>query len=789
MQAPSFGGWLKRLRTQQDLTQEALAERVGCSPQTVRMLESGRRRPSFEMAERLADVLAVSANDRPTFLRIARSKLLRNDIVALEQVAVVQLPTRPSLPAPPTPLIGRQHEQAEIALRLRDPNNRLLTIVGAGGAGKTRLAIQSASDLAHTFPDGAVFVSLAPVLHRDGIAPAISAALGHTLSGHEAPEEEILRILRDRKLLLVLDNLEHLLDATAFIIQILQQARDVRLLATSRARLRVQAEWVIPLGGLSLPDDCTHDNIIHSEAVLLFVERAQRMSGRFELTLQNEPLVAQICRRLDGLPLALELAAAQISLLSPAMLLQRIDDALPLLIDGARDLTPRQRTMRATIEWSYDLLTDDERALFARLALFSGSFSLDAAEAVCAGEPIPRQQVLPLLRRLIDQSLVVLGDIVPDNSAGAVRYRLLEPIRQFAFEQLMANDSESAVQERYAAFFLDLAEQAAPKLTSAEQIVWLDRLEQEHANFRVAIRWLIDQQDFECATRLCWALWIFHWMRGHLREGRRWVEQILAQTERSQPVIRGRALLSAMVIGFGQADYAWAATFIDECSAIYGTLNDPQNLAHTTSLSGLNLAGLQQYESAEPLMELGVRRYLEVGLLWNAAMLLTYWAAIPRNRGDYTHAKQLTEQALDLAQQQGDRITMYSSLFNLASIAQAQNAHLEAMNQFRSALALAVEVVDNGNIASCLDGIAAAAAAQGDSSYAAKLWGAAEALRERQEAAVYSYAPHQAQYAEAMEKAGRLLPDEDWQALWHEGRTLDFEQILHHALHIDPIHA
>lgn len=777
---PNFGRWLKRLRAQHDLTQEALAERVNCSPQTVRMLESGRRRPSPEMAERLAHILDIPVAERPTFLHIARLKSDPDDASDSEPSAPLQLPERPPMPVPPTPLIGRQHEQAEIARRLRDPDCRLVTIVGAGGAGKTRVAIQSASDLAHSYPDGVAFVSLAPVLHRDGIAPAIAAALGCRLSG-AVPEEEVIHLLRERKLLLVLDNLEHLLDAADFFVKITQQARGVQLLATSRERLRVQIEWVIPLGGLSLPNILTYEGIIHSEAVLLFLERAQRISGKFALTPQNQSIVAQICERLDGLPLALELAAAQTSLLSPAMLLQRLDDALPLLIDGARDLTPRQRTMRATIEWSYQLLTEDESALFACLGVFRGSFSLDAAEAVCADQQLLAEQILPLLRRLVDQSLVIF-----DNSEHDVRYRLLEPIRQFASEQLTLRHGEQAVYERHAAFFLDFAERAAPKLESVEQITWLDQLEVEYSNLRVVIRWLIDQQDVERAARMCWAIWIFLWMRGHLRSGRRWLERILPQTEQSDCDTRGLALLCAMVIGFGQGDYEWAASFIEECFALYDDAHHPSNLGHATSLAALNLAGLQQYEAAEPLMALGVERYLKVGSLWNAAMLLTYWAAIPRNRGDYDRAKQLTERALGLARQQGDRITMYSSLFNLATIAHAQEAYHNAKKQFRKALALAVEVGDIGNIISCLNGIAATAAAQKDGTYAATLWGAAEALGERQEAAIYTYAPDQSQYASAIEQARHLLSEETWCSLWQEGRMLMLEESLHYALHDEP---
>lgn len=678
----------------------------------------------------------------------------------------------------PTPLIGRQQEQRELAERLRE--HPLVTLIGPGGAGKTRLATRVATDLAHTFADGAIFVALAPVMPVEGVVPAIAAALGVRLSGAVTPEDELLTLLSERQLLLVLDNMEHLLEAAPFVARLVQHAPGVRLLVTSRERLRLQAEQVVYLGGLSLPQTGS-SAIAASDAVHLFVERARRMSSDFTLTPQNEPLVAQICHQLDGMPLALELAAAQVSFLPLATLVQRLDQALPLLVDGARDLPPRQRTMRAAIQWSHDLLSADEQILLTRLAVFMGGFSLAAAESVCVGDDLPPEQLLTLLRRLVDHSLVVCEATETD-----VRYRLLVPIRQFAREQLKASGALAEVQARHAAHYLNLALEAELNLQSADQLIWLALLERDFPNLRAAMSWFLEQQDMERATRLGWALWLFLWMRGLLSEGRHWVEQILPQTEDGPLAVRGRALLLAMVVGFGQASYAWAVSFIDEALAIFHELKDEANLAHATSLSALNMAGFQQLEAAEPLMELGVQRYLAVGSNWNAAMLLTYWAAIPRNRGEFERARQLIEQALQLARQQGDRVTVYSSLFNLGSIAQAQGAHREAMRQFREALSLAAEVGDTGNIVPCLEGIAGTAVAQGDVAYAVRLWAAAEAMLERNEMAIYTYAPDREQHLQTVEKARQLVSAERWAALWQEGRSLTPDEAIHIARHTDP---
>lgn len=685
------------------------------------------------------------------------------------------------LPQINTPFVGREQELAEISSLLSGTITPLVTIVGPGGAGKTRLAIRVATELADTFTDGVVFVSLASVLYVEGVPTALAAALELPLNGNVLPEDEIVQFLQDRDMLIIMDNLEHLLEAAHFLARITQQAPGVRLLATSRERLRVQAEWVFKLGGLMVPPDPTQADIANFEAVRLFVERAQRTGSGFILTPKNQIIVGQICRLLDGLPLALELAAAQISFLPPEVLLQRLDQALPLLVDGARDLPERQRTIRATIEWSTNLLADDERSLFKRLAVFMGGFTLEAAESICADEQIAAGQVLTLLWRLVEHSL-----LVKRVRESGVRYRFLEPIRQFAVEQLTASSQVDALHEQHARYFLALAEEAAPKLQSPEQVVWLGKLAHDFPNLRAAMRWYLQRPDLDRATRLCWDLWIFLWLRGYLSVGRRWVEQFLPQTEQAEPAIRGRALLSAMVIGFGQGDYAWAATFMDECFAIYHSLDEPINLGHATSLAALITASEQKFDAAEPLMELGVQRYLAVGSTWNAAMLLSYWAAIPRHRGDYGRARQITERALTLAQQQGDRVTMYSSLFNLASIAQLQNDYDEALRQFRQALALADEVGDIGNILPCLSGIAEVAVAQGDVTYAVRLWGAAESLLERSEAAIYTYAPDQEQVTQAIKKAQQQISDSAWQALWQEGRALTLEQVVGQALQVDP---
>jgi non-specific serine/threonine protein kinase len=389
--------------------------------------------------------------------------------------------------------------------------------------------------------------------------------------------------------------------------------------------------------------------------------------------------------------------------------------------------------------------------------------------------------VLDGLARLVDASLVVA-----DTTGSEPRYRMLEPVRQYAEEQLERSGEATAVRERHAMFFAALAAQAYGGLRSTAQVQWVARLDQEYPNLRAAMLWLVDQQNFAAATEFTYNILLFQWLRGHLSEGRRWMERVLAHTADAPPAVRAHALQMAARLAHGQGDYAAAAPLNAASLALYRTLDDPQGLTQALTSEGLIAVGLGNIERALPYMEEGLARLLASDDTWNAAMLLNFWSAIPRKRGDYAGAQRLVEQALALAQHHGDRLTMYSSLFNLASIAQAQGDYAEAIRQFRAALALAVEVGDNGNMVSCLEGIAGVAAAQDDVAYAARLWGAAEALQEQYEGAIYSYAPNRTQSAQTIAKARRQLPEQRWAALWHEGRTMSRDQACRYALQVDP---
>lgn len=775
----TFGVWVRRLRSALDLTQEALAEQIGCATQTLRSFESGRRRPSRDMAVRLADILRVPQDERERFLRLARTPI----------VAETSEPGPTPIVAPRTlpiidPLIGRQQELERLHTLIIAERRRLVTILGPGGVGKTRLAIQIAGDLASAFADGAVIVPLAPLTDAVDIPAAIATAAGCPLTAGHDPTAALLAFLGERVLLLVLDNLEHLLGPTQgeqtsrLLGAILSAASGICILTTSRERVHLQAEWTIELGGLELPADDTIESITGAEAVLLFVERARRVTDRFCLNPQNQAAVAAICRCLDGLPLAIELAAAQISFLPPTALLTRLSEALPLLEQTDRDVPARQRTMRAAIGWSDDLLRLDERTLFHRLAVFAGPFSLEAAEAVGVGGSIKLQQVLGLLRRLVDQSLVVREDAADDTA----RYRLLEPIRQFAMARLEEQPEEQrAARGRHAAHYCTVAEAAAPLLRGSAQVSWLAQLEADYPNIRAAMAWLIDQSQLEAAARFGYELWLFLWLRGHLREGTSWMEQILALLQDGTSLARAYALITASVLIYGRAGYEQATRLAEECLVQFRALNHAAGMADAVSMIGLSAASLRQHDRAVEYMADAVTRFLAVGNRWGAAMTLNYWATIPMARGEYRQAAALAEQSLALAREIGDQVAVYSALYNLALVAQHEGEPATAEQYFMEALSCALALGDLGNCIACLDGLGGVAAIKGDGPRAARLWGAAASLSAAKEMAVYGYAASQAWYAQ-MEATARAAVDATaWAAAWAEGQAMTLDQAVAEA--------
>jgi predicted ATPase len=445
-----------------------------------------------------------------------------------------------NLPAPRSSFVGREREMLEVEFDLA--TSRLLTLTGAGGSGKTRLALEVARDLVEAYPDGVWLVELAPLSEAALVPRAVAEALEVLERPTEPLTDTLAEVLRDRQLLLVVDNCEHLLEASARLVdKLLDSCPRLRILATSREAIGVEGEirWDVP--PLSMPDPqhtLSPEELEGYESVRLFVERARGRDPSFSLSLHNALTVAEVCGRLEGIPLALELAAARVGTLSLEQILERLTDSLGLLTRGGRTAVPRQRTLKGTLDWSYDLLSEPERVLFGRLSTFAGGWTLVASEVVGSGEGVEEGEVLDLLSGLVDKSLVV----AKGSDEGGVRYRLLEPVRQYALARLEESGETEAAKRAHAQHFLAMAEEAEPELLGPREAEWYDRLEDEHDNIRVALSWSLEGADPELGVRLAGAIWWFWHRHGHLSKGIRWLEAGLAEEGGTSATARVKAL-------------------------------------------------------------------------------------------------------------------------------------------------------------------------------------------------------------------------------------------------------
>ena len=721
-----FGVLLRQHRLSAGLTQEGLAERAGVSTRGVQDLERGLRlAPRAETVRLLADALDLDAEARSALIRAAHPGL-----ATPPAPSALPLPMA-ALPVPPTSLVGRESEIAAVCGLLRHragggSATRLVTLTGPGGVGKTRLALAVATALAGDYADGVVWVELAPLDNPDVVASAIARVLGLREDGERPLTERLALALADRHVLLVLDNCEHLLAAVPLLGRLLAACPQLAMLATSRARLRLRGEREFPVGPLAVPPTADGSRPIAAladvAAVRLFVARAAEISPGFTLTPEHAAAVAAICQRLEGLPLAVELAAARVKLLPPPALLTRLEQRLPLLAGGARDLPLRQQTMRNTIAWSHDLLTAEEQVLFRRLAVFIGGFTLEAAEWVAvspqgvslrsggvasgsgseggkehddrlprppappagAQRPAPPEaaqrlappersgypSVLDGIASLNDQSL-----LRPIAAAmGEPRMALLETVREYAWERLAASGEEETIRQAHAACFLALAERAEQELTGPAQTAWLDRLEVEHDNLRAALEWA-SARDAPTSTgvRLAGALWRFWWRRGHYREGRAWLEAALAQDAGTEAE-RAKALYGAGSLATELGDYAQAMTLLEAALA-----------------------------AARPAGERDI-----------AALALTDLGNIARQQGAYERVTQYHGEALALRRESGDRRGIAVSLGSLGLATLYQGEYEQAEALLTDAATAFRELGDHHSLITVTSNLALAAVMQGD---------------------------------------------------------------------------
>ena len=555
---PTFGALLRQARRAAGFTQKELAERAHISVDAISVLERGlTRAPHQDTLHLLAEALQLAPAERVQWEQATRGMRLPGSVPeqsdSLSQAIACPLPgSKRQLPIPATPLIGREQEVQAICAQLRRPEVHLLTVTGSAGVGKTRLALQVAAGLAETFADGAQFVSLAALNDPALVLPTLAQALGVRESGALPVLTLLATALCQQQMLLVLDNFEHVIAAAPHLAALLEACPGVKILVTSREVLRLRAEQQFVAPPLALPrrDAPQHMDstaLEENPAVRLFLQRAQAIQPDFHLTPDNAATIAEICHRLEGIPLAIELAAPRLKLLSPQALLARMGERLHMLTGGARDLPERQRTMRATIAWSYELLSPDERALFRRLAVFMGEWTLEAAERVCLAAGTMKLGMLEGLSSLLDKSLVSQEPA----SNGETRFKMLYVLREFGLEQLGIEGEEATTREAHAAYYLALAEAAHPQLQGTEQQGWRNRLKQEHDNLRAALDWWLGHAEqahapeaAERALRLWWSMSPF-WLASCYREGYANVKRVLAVRASVAEAVQVKALLYA----------------------------------------------------------------------------------------------------------------------------------------------------------------------------------------------------------------------------------------------------
>jgi predicted ATPase/DNA-binding XRE family transcriptional regulator len=850
--APGFDQWLKQRRKALDLTQDTLAHRVGCATITIQKLEGGTLRPSSQMAERLADHLNLAPEERLAFLAAARG---------ISTPPPAPSPSYTSLPIPPTPLLGRGPFVTAVCATMQRVDVRLLTLIGPPGVGKTRVALQVAHTLQPTVRDGAVFVALAPISDPELVPVSIAQALGIPEAANLSLPDQLKAALRSSERLLVLDNFEQVLAAGPLISELLEAAPALTVLVTSRAALHISGEHQLQVPPLALPDP--HDlppldALAQVPAVALFVQRTQAVVPNFKLTETNAADVAAICQRLDGLPLALELAAARSKLFAPHALLAHLERPLAVLTVGARNLPIHQQTLRNTIAWSYDLLPPREQVLFARLSVFVGGFTSDAAADICTEAGDLPFEVLDRLALLLDQSLVHRDEEL-DNEP---RFMMLETIREYALERLVAGGAEEAIRRRHAVHFLALAEAAEPMLTSAQRPIWLERLAADYDNLRAALVWSRTATDGgEAQLRLAAALWPFWYFRGYASEGRGWLEDALARTIASEPTpARALALCGAGALAWFEDDLTTARARLEESVALWRALGDDRGLAYALTYQGLTLQHqfdlpaartVQQesmailralgdrwglalalghlaevpyfqydYAAARALYEESLALWREIGDRWGIAKTLAGLGFVAHDQGDDAAAKQLFEESVPMLRAEGNklwlgvslnkqgnvlrclgdveraaalyqesmalfreigsRLAITDPLHNLGFVAlqRGDNAHAAAF--FAESLAMACQRRDQEEIGVCLAGLAGVVGARGQLEWAARLFGAVEAVR--------------ASNLELLDQANRIVYDRTiatvraqldeatFAAAWAEGRAMSLEQAIGYAL-------
>lgn len=718
--SPSFGRWLKRLRAQHDLTQEALAELAYCSVQTIRFFESGKRRPSLEMAERLAEVLGVPADQHSQFIKLARTSLNAQEpngaevesVTPPSTAAVSQptteniaptppvVPTAARLPVPTTILVGRQPEAERLEQLLVQEGQRLVTLMGPGGIGKTRLALHMAHMLDSRFPNGAIFVPLVSISNSVELPTAIANAMHKSLPGDSASKAQLDALFADQTLLLVLDNFEHLLAhdgdvITELIDHILQHSPGVHMLVTSRERLRLPAERVFELGGLAVPQalpdmDPLGDEIVTSDAVILFLQRARQVAPSFSLTRTNRAAIVRLCNLLGGMPLGIELAAAWLRTLTPEEIADEIARSLDFLTLADRGVPARHRSLRAAFEHSWKLLSPEEQKIAARLSIFRGGFRREGAQAVASAS-------LPALAALIDKSLVqVVAETVEQDGAidgpqkGALRYEIHELLRQYLRAKLVELGEEDAIARRHVEYFMGMAEKVDAQHYATMPHSWFKQLRAEQGNLRAAMEWSLSGRNApDLGMRMVAALGRFWYMGDAWKEGREWLNAAQAAIdETTPPAIRAAILMHLGDLEHAMAEYALGKRHLEEALDIWRAIDDAPRTAWTLFQLGVLHSTITDFAKSEEIFNQALAIYRQLDEPWFVALVLMQLASTMLSASNFERAAKLLDEAVPLFRAQEPTNVVAVSL-NMLGWVQIEQGNFEtAIEHYQEALSI-----------------------------------------------------------------------------------------------------
>jgi predicted ATPase/DNA-binding SARP family transcriptional activator len=723
-----------------------------------------------------------------------------------------------NLPALSTPFVGRQVELAEIGALLDEASCRLLTLTGPGGSGKTRLALQAAADQIDAYTDGVFFVPLAPLHSAQMLPAAVASSFGIIPSPSTTPREQVLAYVRHKEMLLVLDSFEHLVDAAGFVAELLRQAPELTILVSSRERLNLQSEHVVPVAGLPVPsNEASIETLAQNAAVQLFMQSAQRVHRAFTLTSENSRHVAHICTLTAGMPLAIELAAAWVRALSCREIAAEITTSIGFLQTTLLDIPERHRSLSAVFEHSWQLLTVEEQAVLSGLSVFHGGFSRRAAEAAASATPA-------LLAALVDKSLL------QRRSTG--RYAVHDMIRQYAQEKITAGTRRD-LHLRFARYYASLAAEAAPHLMGSEQAAWLSRLQEENDNIHFALHVSMENGEIETAAQIASDVWRFWQTSGQISEGRAWLGRILCAVSSSshpaakpdraiQPGLAANVYKAAGVMAWLQGDYAHSKTCFEASLSLFQQVGDQAGVATLYGNLGTLAIHTTDYQEAQGLLEKALHLRRELGDRWSIASCLNNLGALAGRQGDIARAQacyeeclaifrelsypsgiaislsnlgssasdlgrcdqayQLHMESLEIRRQLGDKSGVANSLSDLGSLAFQQGNLGQACQHYAESLSLLQDLGDKEHILECLEGIAEVAAAQGQYAAAAQIWGAAAAMRE----AMDSPLPQASltNYSEAVSRARALAAQSIWDAAWEQGRKNSLESAIASAIEL-----